>query len=593
MKHTSNNNTSHDDDSRMKRQQLLHTALLSVAVLLIPVLMGILLVLAAHKLRPPAAPPAAAESTVSVANRLYELGTATNKHRLARLRHDLRAKGMPFEEVNLRLWATEITEPERLFHVTPPDADKTWDWHLSHDGLYAVAVTVQKDELDRRKVGLYDLIKGKWLWQNKILWPDSHGQPYIFNGHLILRYAKNAVRFALELDDAGRIISIDTLGPGQGEVVPRPPLDPMLPGLPVAVKNGIVFTVNQKNCDLSGYAAERLPGLRYAGKGDENTIFPGNGLLKFDAKDGNIFVYDSLTQTLLQRIDAWRHNANTKVTGMWTDLEGSYLSVFFTTEFAVVPPVRRNWQINVNIYTGQKETIFNPDSASPERQSNHQAQSPDGRWTFYVTADNALTLSCAESDRIAAQLPLSALGIKGAVNAISFLKGGRHLRIRQDDNLWLLDFAVARSYGDLLARCATSANPADCDAPVPSNHRLLQPQPLHDNSFEIDPDTLAYIKESNSPLPSALALKAELLAANQAWGYAAGLLERVATLQEYDPRAPHVNLLLLARCQILAGNQTKARHTCRTALNKLIADPTKYNRMIRYHLQGLYFAESL
>ncbi|MDD4101861.1 MAG: hypothetical protein PHU80_04425 [Kiritimatiellae bacterium] len=592
MKNISSNENTRDTDQRMQRQQLLHTVLLSVAVLLIPILTGILLVLAAHKIKATRLPPAA-ESAVSVANRLYELGTATNKLLLISLRHDLRSKGLPFEEVNLRLWATELSEPEKLFHVNPPENGKMWNWHLSHNGLYAVAVTVQTDELDRRMVGLYDIIQNKWLWHSKILWPDSHGQPYIFNNHLILRYTKNAVRFALELDDAGRIISIDSLGPGQSEPIQPPPPDPTLPGTVVAINNGVTFTVNPETFALCGYASTRLPGLRYAGKGDDNTVFSGNGLLKFIAKEGKISVYDSLTHTALQQIDAWRHNANTRVTGMRTDNAGSHLSVYLSTEFAETPPVKRNWQVTVKLYTGQKETLFNQDSDSPKRQPNLQAKSPDGQWLLVATGDNTLTLSCAASGRIVAQMPLGALGIKGSVNDLSFLEGGRHLLIRQADNFWLLDFVVAKGYGDLLARLATSADQTDCDAPLPPNHRLLRAQPLHDNSFEIDSDTLAYIKASNSPLPSVLTLKAELLAANQAWGYTAAVLEKVDALQEYDTRAPRVNLLLLARCQLLAGDNAKARNTCRTALKKMSADPSPHNRMIRYQLQGLYFAEGL
>ncbi len=589
MNNTSDQGSSQDADPRAQQQHLLHTALLSVAVLLIPILAGILLVLAADKLKPASSAP----SAVSAADPLHELGTATNKHLLARLRQDLRSKGMSCDEADLRLWAAELSEPERLFHVKPPDNGGMWNWHVARGGRFAVAAAVPTDELDRRKVALYDLTQDKWLWQTRILWPDSHSQPYVFKGHLILRYSKNALRFALELDDAGRIISLDALGPGQTESMTRPLTDPALPGLPVASEHGVAFTVDQKTCALCGYAAIRVPGLRYAGKGDDNTVFSGNGLLKFDAAGGEILVHDSLTQTLLQRISAWRDNANTKVNGMRINADGSHLSLFLVTEFSDKPPVRRDWQINVNLYTGQKETLFKPDSAAPERRFNKQALSPDGRWTFQVAEGNALTLSPAGSSRIAVKLPLQTAGLKGPVSDLAFLEGGRHLRIRQDDNFWLLDFAVARGYGGLLARCAASASPEEREAPTPSNHSLLQPQQMHDRSFEIDPDTLAYIRDSDSKLPAALSLKAELLAANQAWGHVAAALEKVIALQEYDTTAPGVNLLLLARCQILAGDKTKARNTCRAALNKLIADPTAHNRMIRYHLQGLYFAEKL
>ena len=593
MNNTSNHDQSRKADPQARRQQLLHTILLSVAVMLIPILTGILIVLVADKLNPAPSVPAT-ESAVSVANRLHELGSATNRQMLTQLRRDLRSKGLPTDEVNLRLWAAELSEPTQLFKINPPDKSKTWNWLLSQDGAYAVAVSVQHDHLDRRDVGLYDLMQRKWLWQNQILWPDSHGQPYVFNGHLILRYSKNAMRFALELDDAGRIISIDTLGAGHTAVVPRPPPDPVLPGLPLAVSKGVVFTADKdRSGSLGGYAAARLPGLRYAGKGDDSTIFSGNGFLKFITKDGDIFVYDSLTLTLLQKISAWRHNANTRVTGMRTDNDGAFLSVFLTTEFTEMPPVRRDWQINVDLYTGQTKTLFTQDASVPERKASRIAQTPDSRWTFSADGDGALTIYCSVTDKAAIRLPLDAMGIKGPVSDLAFLSGGRHLRIRQGDNFWLLDFAVASGYGDLLARCAANALSEQREMLPPPNHRLLQPQKSHDSSFAPDPDTLAHMSDSNTPSPADMALKAELLAAHQAWGYAATMLEKVGELQEYDPRAPGVNLLLLARCQILDGKKTKARETCRAALTKLIADPTGHNRMIRYHLQGLYFAEDL
>jgi hypothetical protein len=593
-----NNTTNHDkgrEADKQARQQLLHTVLLSVAVMLIPILIGFLFVMVAGKIKPA---PAAheAESVVSVANRMHELGSATNKQMLARLRYNLRTKGLPTDEVNLRLWAAELSEPTRIFQIAPPEKNKTWNWILSHDGAYAIAVSVQHDSLDRRDVGLYDLMQGKWLWQNKILWPDSHGQPYVFNGHLILRYSKNALRFALELDNAGRIISIDTLGPGHIPTLSRPPADPALPGLPLAIAKGVVFTADRENPDcLNGYATTRLPGLRYAGKGDDNTIFSGNGFLKFAAKAGDILVYDSLTLTLLQKISAWRHTSNTSVTGMRTDDDGAFLSVFLTTEFAEKPPVRRDWQINLNLYTGQKETLFTQDTSVPERKTSDKAQTPDGRWTFYAAGDGMLTLSCSESNRIAAKLPLDAMGIEGPISDLAFLSGGRHLRIRQGDNFWLLDFAIASGYGDLAARCAANALPDEEREMSPTpNHRLLRPpKKPQDSSLSPDPDDLTNTKDSPPPWPAAMALKAELLAAHQAWGYAADALEKAGTSQERDPRAPGVNLLLLARYQILDGQKAKARETCRAALNKLIADPSGHNRMIRYHLQGLYFAEDL
>lgn len=86
-----------------------------------------------------------------------------------------------------------------------------------------------------------------------------------------------------------------------------------------------------------------------------------------------------------------------------------------------------------------------------------------------------------------------------------------------------------------------------------------------------------------------MALRAERFAAHQAWPYTAHLLETCAAGSALDGRAPRVNPLLKARAEILSG-QRRSRATCRQALRELLADPSPYNRMIRYHLQGLLFS---
>ena len=101
------------------------------------------------------------------------------------------------------------------------------------------------------------------------------------------------------------------------------------------------------------------------------------------------------------------------------------------------------------------------------------------------------------------------------------------------------------------------------------------------NRAYFDPDDLARRFDPDAIAPSYLALRAEFCVANQAWGYAAGMLEEMARLQEYDPRAPRVNPLLAARCQLLAGQPHKARATCRDALRLYLTRPDAMPRMIR------------
>lgn len=583
-------------------RNLLHTVLLACAVFLIPVLIGTLFVLGIHKLTPRAAPPPA-DAAASLTNRLYD-GSATNVSQLVALRRDLRNEGHAADDVNLRLWAAHAAEPEILFRVPPPDPGKNWNWYVSQDGAYAIAVSIQLDAFERRTVGLYDLIGEEWGWTNALPWPDTHEQPHVFGRHLVLRFVKNAARFALEVGADGKIVSLDKLGNSAFVTLPPIPSSPLFPGHPVAAKNGVFFTSDMSSGTLFGYAQEPLPGLRYAGKGDVNTIFSGNGLLKFTAAEGRVTVADSLTQTVLQRIDAWPHSTNTFVTGTLTTHDGSRLTVFLKTEFAGAPPVTRDWSVALDLYTGTTVKSFNADAlfAKPKRSASLQALSPDGRWQLSVNASNELTIASLSQKRDVARVSLAALGLQKPIDHLAFLEQGRYITLRQRDTFWLLDFAVARGYGDLSARKAASTNAAPCAVnnltnPPPASAtgdspdaQLATSPQGYGVSAPFDADVLSYASDPDATVPSYLALRAELFAANQAWGYSASLLEQTHRLQEYDVRAPRVNPLLLSRYQLLCGQPQKARLTCREALRTLMYDSTDYNRMVRYHLQGLLFA---
>jgi len=571
-------------------RNLRHTVLLAAAVLLIPLLFGALVVVMVHKVKPVSKPPSPGAGDVS--NRLDE-SASTNLSRLVELRRDLHNEGYETAELNFRIWAAQALHPAALFHVSPPDSGKRWNWYLSQDSLFAIAVSAQADAHGRRTVGLFDLVDDEWLWKNDLPWPDSHESPYVFNRHVVLRYAKNAARFAMEIDAHGTITGIDHLG--KSAFKETPPINPVpgYPGTPVALRNGVLFTVDAERQSLSGCALDRLPGLRYAGKGDENTLFSGNGLLKFTISGGRVTVADSLTQTVLQRIDAWPHTTNTLVTGALVTHDGSQLSVFLKTTLAGAVPTVREWSVSVATYTGTCMPTFNADSllAKPRRINQRQALSPDGHWRVSVCDANVLTVVAQPQNREVAKLNLGAvLGLRKPIENIAFLEEGRHLVIRQSDNFWLLDFAVARGYADLLDRKTASTKfpvlslPTEEDeSPSPASAVMVTALPAATNS--------APAATAAAPSTSYFALRAEWCASHQAWGYTSALLEAAAAGAARDGRAPRVNPLLLARADIQSGQKQKARLVCREALMTLMADPSGYNRMIRYHLQGLLFAQ--
>ncbi len=576
-----------DLNKETARRRLLQTALLGVGVFLAPVVLACLFVFAFNKLS--AGRPAGGIEPVALTNRLAD-ASITNLTELLALAREGRAAGFATEEVNLRIWAAQAAQPATLFRIAPPDAGKRWNWHLSQDGRYAVAASVEVDELGRRQTGLYDLFADDWVWKNTLPWPDAHEPPYVFNRNLVLRYVKNATRFALEIDPEGRIRSLDKLGRSAFPLAQALPPTPSFPGTPVAVRNGVFFATDPDRQRLVAYALERLPGLRYAGKADDNTLFSGNGLLKFSLQDGNITVSDSLTQTVLQRVAAWRPATNVVVTGALTTSDGSGLNVFLKADFGGTPAVSREWVVALATYTGTVMPSFSADAllSNPRRTRQRQAVSRDNRWLLSVNASNELTVACQADKRTVAKVGLGALlGVRQPISHIAFLEEGRHLVLLQGGNAWLLDFTAACGYADLLARLTASGDELARAAQAAATHAppaVANAAPAGDLYAADAPETRAL------PAPAALALRAELLAAHQAWPYAAGLLERCEALTVADGRAPRVNPLLLARAQILSGQRQQARATCRKALLELIDDPSAYNRMIRYHLQGLLFA---
>jgi hypothetical protein len=579
------------------KRALINTILLASAVFLIPVLIGLLFVMVSHRLSPrPVAPDA--DSYAQLTNQLHD-GSVTQVPQLASLRREFREAGVATDDVDIRLWAARVQEPETLFSVPPPAPDKRWNWHLSQDGLFALAVSMQIDHLDRRDVGLFDLVREEWVWTNTLPWPDTHETPHVFGRRLILRYVKNAAFFALEIDPNGTIVSIDRLRSKTFQIPSPMPAFPNIAGQPVGIRHGVCFVTDLHTGTLSGYAPTLVPGLHDVGPYQTGTVLSGNGLLLFRAAEGCVTVSDTLTGTLLQTFNAWPHTTNTAVTGALATGDGSGLTVFLQTEFDGTPPIRREWSVAIDVYAGTVKRSFSADAlfAKPTATETRSAMTSDSRWVLAVDTANVLTVSPARApDRPSVSIPLGELGVRDAIRHIAFLEQGRYLLMRSDTHLWLLDFKQARAYGGLTARIATSSRTIPLEAyqvsPMRSepNAMLALSEMGYGEQMPFDPDDLAHSFDANATAPSYLAMRAEFCIANQAWGYAVGMLEETARLQEYDMRAPRINPLLAARCQIMAGRPREARTICRETLQVLIRRPDTTPRMILYHLQGLLFA---
>lgn len=568
--------------SRTPPVPLTHTLSLAAALVLIPALLGLLAVLAFHKLNPRPRPPAD-----RVANGMPFTGGTDTVERLTLWRRDLRHEGLPTDEANLRIWAARAAEPEILFRVEPPAPDQPWLWFVTQDGLHAMAVSRQIDVLERHTVGLCDLITTQWVWTASMRWPECHGQPAVIGGHTLVRYAANGHRFAMEISPKGLILNLDALGQGTVEAWQPPPPQARFPGTPVAVTRNLFFAADGESGPLLGYAIESLPGLRYAGKGDAHTVCSGNGLLTFRAREGRITVTDTLTQTVLAEYEAWRHTPDTAVTSALASPDGSRFTVFLRTRFPGVPPVERGWCVTLDLPEGRARPFFHADAlaARPHPPADPlRTDSPDRRWSLSLTEGNVLRIAAGADRREWAHCALAPLtGVQQPFDALAFLAEGRHVLLRQRDNLWLLDFAAARQYADLLARVHAS------DAAVAAG-AVAEPVTNAYGTFPMLPNRDA----TRTPADSArMALHAERCAANQVWFYAAALLDASLRHPVWEGRTPSANRFMLARYHMLAGQNVAARRNLLIALNQLDAppafgqSPAQDAPMMRFHLQRL------
>jgi len=556
------------------------TAVLAAVMVLAPMMLGIAFVALFKVLSvPDTAPQEAARGALT--NRLQQV-SQMNLCSLQLLRLDAREAGHDTAEIDICIWAASAQQPTELISVPPPTLDDKWSWALSADGGYAVATGSKADAAERRAVGLYDLKTDEWVWTNKFVWPDTHEMPHVFNRSLVLRYAKNNAKFAMEVSPDGKIASIDPLPPNAAFEMPRPPAPiAECPGQPVALMHNVFFVVDPSTWHLTGYAHRRLPGLYPAGKAEGHTRFSGNGRLKFQVGNGLVVVEDSWTQSVLLRFKLWDPSSvGLTVTGVTATPDGSFLTVIVETQD------QREMSVLIDVVEGKASVARDTDAAfskpPPERPAT-AVTSRDDRWAFAVTPDNGLAIAAnTKPKREIARVPLGKLlGLRAPITHLTLLEGGNHLAIWSDKSVWLLHLPVMRDYASQMERIAVSA---DALANPPEEEEAEVEEADYYGMW------LAAFKPSPPMAPTAL--HAEQLYQHQAWFYAVARFSACMAASGIDSRAPRINPLLFARASILAGQPKLAKAICRSALLALSEDRTEYNRMARYHLQALYFGDT-
>lgn len=602
-----------------KYSETVRTAMLAFLIFIVPVCAAILFVVIVRLIV--AQPPSSVEQyayAMQITNRLHD-GSAVGVTQLLALRSDMREVGCDTAEVDLRLWAAAAQEPTCVFKVEPPDRRTTWEWRLAQDYSHVLAVAQSAESGRQRRVGLYNLLAEEWVWTNTIPWPQRCAPPVVLGGRLIQRYSVNNVHFVMEVDEGGEIVAIERGGGGGGAgEVPVAVTSPV-GGRLIAKRDNLLFIEVAADNSLQAFVDSALPGLRSAGRANPHTTLSGNGLLKFTVDDGKIAVRDALTGTVLQAWDGWPSTTNTTITAAQATDNGDLFNLFLATEFNGTTAIKREWSIEVDTYAGTLKRNLNPDVqfAKPPTVTNTLGvATPDGRWHFAVRGANILVITEGVGDRLVVQVDLKEFGVSEAVTALEFLAGGRYLLMRQEEQVWLLDYALVSCYGRILSRLQSAEKSVTLEAWRVKRERVSSDGAnlaLAEGGFGVqsdyeEEDADYFNVDTESVAPAWLALKAELLVANNVWGYAAATLMRVEKLQAYDSRAPRINPLLLARCQMMAGQREDALRSCRAALQSLMMLPVTYdaytgerkpvanitpsdNKMVRYHLQGLLFAK--
>lgn len=505
---------------------------------------------------------------------------------LAQMRLALRNSGVSIGEINLRIWAALSRHPDTLFSLEPPDKTMLWDWRVSQDGRYALAVAPRSGPAaEVRRVALYDFIGMAWKWDRTLPWPDRYDHPIYLQNRLLVKYEKNARLFVMELDDTGEIRDLVTLGAGRITLPPPSETRPDLAGLSLAHRNNVTFKTNL-TARLFGYSQAEIPGLYSAGTGDRlTTRFSGNGLLKFDASNGVIRVSDALTQTVLhEHPGAWRASADDTLVSALCDSIGTHYTVYVKRPSPTTALHDDYLAVTLDLSGTEPRVQTDELASAPEpARPRTTVKTRDGLWTFSLTPSNQLTIVSQASTATVARVSLDSLpDVTGTFDELALLSSEHQLLLRQAERFWLLELNTAFHYADWLA------NLKNGNDVIPAE--LVALQQLQDRKFEASRSyyiteeeirdltngtVLAELQRTAKPTRSSayVALKTALYRANQAWAYAKmGMLE-IEQLQEDDPRAPQMNNLLLARLALLANDRRTAALACQKAYQAIRPSP--------------------
>lgn len=583
------------------------TVITAVLIFLVPFCAAILLALVARRISPAhiqqregiAAKALAATNAPAIPS--PDAGVAE----LLQYREQLRERGDNIDFTNLRLWATACREPSLIIEVPAP-AMGEWRWSISQDGEYALAIQKGAPENLIKAVALYSFQDEKWIWQRRLPWPEQYEDPWISGGHTILRSSKNDRRFAMEIDEDGRIISLDTLGKGAPFETTPPKLPADIEGTPVALRSNTLFISDISDNSLKGYAVSRIPGLHPAGSITSNSCITGNGLLKFTAADGKISTSDTFTGLQLEECKLWNHSTNTTIQGVAATRDGSKVTVYLRSVFNGDTRIERNWCVYYQPAEKIIETNLTNAPMFTATAPQTEIETPDGKWLTTLHDGNILNFSrkgdISQCVEVALQKDMDCGN--DPVQSIELLKDGRYILLKQHSDASLLDLFAVTHYGDLLDRIEQSKRilAAHSDEEL-SRTNLLDTTMREVQGEERDPfgdnfnydmqDYYMYFMDPRELAPpgkpSILSLQAEFLATHNAWLYAALKLDRLMLIQEHDQRAPKANPLLLARYWQLCSNKKETRKACKKGLEQLFYDKSDYNRMIRWQLMQTQF----
>ena len=532
-----------------------------------------------------------------------------NVTELLEYRQTLRLAGVSVDAVNIRIWAAAENNPALLLSVSPPAPGLWWNWRISKDGRYALAIASGSGDSILREVALYSFKDECWLWQKKLPWPKTHEDPWVFNDTTIIRSSKNNHRFAMEISPAGDIVSIDPLGKGGPFPNNELNLNARITGTAVALRSNVCFSSGNEAPILNGYALKTLPGLYDAGPADNSTCFSGTGLLKFTAEDGTITIRDSFTGISLYKKEAWTASSNTVVSAIQSNRDGSEVTLSMISTFNNPETITRPWNILLHPATDELAVNMSNTPTITKFHPSTTVRSPDGKWIINLRDASILEIFDVSTGKEIVEVDLKKhINCRNnPITQASLLTGERFIVLRQRNQAHLLDLHVILHYGDVLARLDVSRDILDSYTATELSQTNLTDNAMREidkgekasESDSFNYEMSLYEMDFMDPhdleppaLPSILSLQAEYLSDHHAWLYATMKLERLMNIQEQDNRAPKANPLLYTRYSLLSKDSQRANNGCIKGLESLFYDQTPYNLMIRFQMLKTLFQES-